>query len=166
MSETTGRDQVTEVVHGFVQVWSKFESLLPEEIVEIRSQFGPTGTASEPNYQVLYRVSTALPRSGSLTMSELSSALMVPMSTTTRMVDWLVKQGLVVRMPDPEDRRVVRVAFTDAGRELSGKIEDHVRERVQEILGSLTPEERRTLLALIKKIVASLNERALIKTKV
>jgi len=40
-----------------------------------------------------------------LTMSELSNELNVPMSTATRIVDWLVRGDMVERANDPNDRR-------------------------------------------------------------
>jgi DNA-binding MarR family transcriptional regulator len=89
-------------------------------------------------------------------MGELSGALSVPLSTATRMVDWLVSSGYAQRLPDVEDRRVVRVALTDSGRELHRTIESYTSERVQQILFCLTPEEQATLFALIRKVVAAL----------
>ena len=66
--------------------------------------------------------------------------------------------GYVQRLPDPEDRRVVRVALTDIGQEMHQIIENYIRQRVQQILSCLTLEERATLLNLISKVVYTLKE--------
>jgi DNA-binding MarR family transcriptional regulator len=64
------------------------------------------------------------PDNGGLTMNELSKGVNLEISTMTRMVDQLVEKGLVQRETDAKDRRVVRVALTEAGRTLHDKLED------------------------------------------
>ena len=91
-------------------------------------------------------------------MGELSGVLSVPLSTATRIVDWLVDRGYVLRLPDAEDRRVVRVALTGNGRELHKAIERYIRQRVQQILSCLTDGERSTLITLMGKVVSTLKE--------
>lgn len=72
------------------------------------TQFGVT---SSQGYTLL-----ALPRQGHLSMNELSEAMGVANSTMTRMVDQLVRKGLVQRRPDDEDRRMVQVRLSEQGR--------------------------------------------------
>jgi len=155
-------EQITAVVHGFMQVWNKFESTLSKELAQIQNRLDGIhpGRESHPNanYEVFYRVSNSIYRQSSLTMGELSNTLSVPLSTATRIVDWLVDNGYVQRLPDPEDRRVVRVALTDTGREMHRIIENYIRQRVQQILSCLTTEERAKLLVLIGKVVSTLKE--------
>jgi len=91
-------------------------------------------------------------------MGELSNALSVPLSTATRIVDWLVDNGYAQRLPDQEDRRIVRVALTDVGQEMHTIIDSYIRQRVQQILSCLTFEERAMLLTLVGKVVATLKE--------
>jgi len=155
-------EQITAVVHGFMQVWNKFESTLSKELAQIQNRLDGIHPEREShpnaNYEVFYRVSNSIYRKNSLTMGELSGALSVPLSTATRIVDWLVDNGYVQRLPDPEDRRVVRVALTDTGREMHRIIENYIRQRVQQILSCLTVKERATLLALVGRVVSTLKE--------
>lgn len=51
----------------------------------------------------------------SLTLGELAAVEQVSAPTVTRLVDKLEELGLVVREPDPDDRRVTRVVITDVG---------------------------------------------------
>ncbi|HOM82668.1 MAG TPA: MarR family transcriptional regulator [Armatimonadota bacterium] len=74
---------------------------------------------------------------GTPSMSELSSRLQLSPSTVTGLVDALVHRGKVERLPDPDDRRVVRAQLTDLGRR---EWEQH-RER-----------RRRYLLALLDEL--------------
>ena len=157
-------EQITAVVHGFMQVWNKFEATLAKELAQIQERLDGIHTEREShanaNYELFYRVSNSINRNGNLTMGELSTALSVPLSTATRTVDWLVDNGYVQRLPDPEDRRIVRVALTDAGSEMHKIIENYIRQRVQQIFSCLTLEERATLLNLIDKVVSTLKETA------
>ena len=156
--------QIDEVVHGFTQVWNKFEVMLSKELAQIQERLDGIHPEREShphaNYELFYRVSNSMYRKGNLTMGELSNALSVPLSTATRITDWLVDNGYIQRLPDPEDRRIVRVALTSIGRELYETIDRYIRQRVQQILSSLTDEERTTLLALVGKVVSTLKETA------
>ena len=83
--------------------------------------------------------------SGPLTMAELAAAEQVRGPTMTRVVDALVREGLVERAPVPGDRRIVRVEATDQGRAL---LESGRRRRVRvltERLARLAESERRAL---------------------
>ena len=93
-------------------------------------------------------------------MGEFSNALSVPLSTATRIADWLVDNGYIQRLPDVDDRRVVRVSLTDMGKELFKAIDRYIRQRMKQILSSLTAEERTILLALVSKVVSGLKEAA------
>lgn len=55
---------------------------------------------------------------GPLTLGELADAEQVRPPTISRLVKELEVQGLVERLPDPEDGRVQRVRATDQGRDL------------------------------------------------
>lgn len=55
-----------------------------------------------------------------VSVSSLCIASAVPATTALRWIDTLVQEGLVVRRPDPRDKRRVLVALTDEG---SGKMD-------------------------------------------
>jgi len=154
--------QIATVVHGFMQVWNKFEGTLSKELTQIQERLEGMhpGRESHPhaNYELFYRVSNSVYLKGNLTMGELSSALSVPLSTATRIADWLVDNGYMQRLPDSEDRRIVRVALTSIGQELHETIDRYIRQRIRQILSRLTDEERTTLLTLISKLVSALKE--------
>jgi DNA-binding MarR family transcriptional regulator len=154
--------QITAVVHGFMQVWNRFEATLSKELSQIQESLQgmhpERGHQQNTNYELFYRACSSLYPKGNVTMGEFSNALSVPLSTATRIADWLVENGYIQRLPDSDDRRVVRVALTDAGQELFKAIDRYIRERMQQILSSLTAEERKSLLTLISKVVSGLKE--------
>lgn len=55
-------------------------------------------------------------RSGPITLGDLAAAEQVAPPSITKVATRLVDEGLVVRNVDPDDRRVVRLEITDAGR--------------------------------------------------
>jgi len=154
--------QITAVVHGFMQVWNRFEATLSKELAQIQDSLQGMHPQREhqqnSNYELFYRACSSIYPKGDITMGEFSSALSVPLSTATRIADWLVDHGYIQRLPDTDDRRVVRVALTDTGRELFRAIDQYIRQRMQQILSSLTVEERTILLTLVGKVVSGLKE--------
>ncbi|GAA1350658.1 MarR family winged helix-turn-helix transcriptional regulator [Saccharothrix algeriensis] len=68
-----------------------------------------------------FEVLTTLRRTGSvhgLTAGAFLNSALVTAGAITNRIDRMAAKGLVVRVPDAADRRVVRVRLTDAGREL------------------------------------------------
>lgn len=154
--------QITTVVHGFMQVWNRFEATLSKELAQIQNSLQGMHPQREhqqnTNYELFYRACTGIYPEGNVTMGEFSNALSVPLSTATRIADWLVYNGYFQRIPDDNDRRVVRVALTDTGKKLYKVIDRYIRQRMQQILSSLTAEERTMLLTLVSKVVSGLKE--------
>ena len=74
-------------------------------------------TGDEVSASQLSALST-LDRRGPATLGELSATERVKPPTMTRVVASLEEMGLVIRTADQRDRRVARVAITDAGHEL------------------------------------------------
>jgi DNA-binding MarR family transcriptional regulator len=131
---------------------------LPEGLAEVRTRLDethPGGKAgSAADMELLYTVAVALTRQPEpVSMGELSRMLDVPLSTATRIMDWLVKSGYAERMPDPQDRRVVRVRLTQNGRQIYQSVNDLMRARVELWLQHFTPHECQTLTALMAKLV-------------
>ncbi|MBI3360084.1 MAG: MarR family transcriptional regulator [Chloroflexi bacterium] len=163
LSLTLHVSQITEIVRLFIRLKPRLKTMLPEELAREKARMDglhPQGKAEGvADYALLYNVGVILSRQPeSLTMGELSKALDVPLSTATRMVDWLVTGGYVKRLSDPEDRRIVRVALTETGREAYRTGDEFVRQRVEQLLRRFTPEERENLLVLLRKLVAAIEE--------
>jgi DNA-binding MarR family transcriptional regulator len=88
----------------------------------------------------------------SSTMSDVSTALGLALSSSTGLVDRMVERKLVERSRPEADRRTVAVRLTPAGRKAH---EQFVAERValgSGMLEPLQPSERETLLALFRKM--------------
>ena len=155
-------NRIASLVHDFQQIGIKFDAMLPRELEQLRDHLDGIQIGDKPNrlinYNLFYRISFNLYRITNMTMSELSHALSVPFSTATRMVDWFVDNGYAQRLPDPEDRRVVRVALTEGGRGLYQTIERYMVQHFRLMLSPLTVKEQNILLTIMEKVVRGKQE--------
>ncbi len=95
---------------------------------------------------------------GPCTVSELAAAEQVAIPTISKIVAALVGDGLVTRLPDAQDRRVVRLAATAAG---MARLRAGRARRIAQIvtlLERLPPEE----IQAVQTAVAAIN-RALVE---
>jgi DNA-binding MarR family transcriptional regulator len=103
---------------------------------------------------------TTIERRGPLTHGELATSERVRPPTMTAAVDRLESEGLVVRVRDTGDRRVARVALTEAGQRL---LLESRRERtafLAQRLRELDPDDRATIEAALPALARLLEERA------
>jgi len=85
-------------------------------------------------------------------MADLAARLdVVPRSVTT-LVDALEDAGLAHRAQDPANRRVVRVALTEAGQEVLARLRQVRREAAEELLAPLGADQRRQLSELLQQL--------------
>ena len=91
-----------------------------------------------------------------LSSTRLCEATMISSGGMTDRLDRLERAGLVVRRPDPRDRRGKLIVLTNSGKRLIDKaIGRHVANE-ERLLLSLTVAEQETLSALLKKLIAGL----------
>ena len=103
-----------------------------------------------------FDVLAALRREGppyELSPGELIHQTLSSSGTMTNRIDRLAARGLVERLPDPRDRRGVRVRLLPGGVEVvDAALADLVR-REQAILEALTDSERETLTGLLRRLL-------------
>jgi DNA-binding MarR family transcriptional regulator len=85
---------------------------------------------------------------GSMTVKQLAHAATMDAPATTVAVNYLEDRGLVVREPDPDNRRCKVVSLTDAGREVLANI-DAVTDPAPDALAALDPAQLKALKAII-----------------
>ena len=86
-----------------------------------------------------------------LTCGEIGERLVSPGPDVTRLLDRLEERGLVTRLRDAEDRRVVRARITDGGIDLLAVLDEPVGRILGRLLGPLGKERLRTLIALLEE---------------
>ncbi|MBA2813045.1 MarR family transcriptional regulator [Streptomyces sp. KM273126] len=86
-------------------------------------------------------------------MADLAERLEVVPRAVTTLVDGLEASGRVRRVPDPSNRRVIRIELTDEGRTALRELRGARRAAAEEILAPLTDEQRDVLGGLLNTLV-------------
>jgi MarR family transcriptional regulator for hemolysin len=86
---------------------------------------------------------------------ELGSALGIDRSTMVSLIDQLESAGLARRRPSDTDRRAREIAITPKGRRLLQRARGLISQTEDEVLAGLTADERRELLALVRRALDS-----------
>jgi DNA-binding MarR family transcriptional regulator len=94
---------------------------------------------------------------GGCRMRELAEAMRVDASTATRAVARLEKAGLVERQPSSDDRRVVLVVPTTAGRAAQRAMRDRYDKVMAQICAGFDDEELEQLAILLDRLIAGLD---------
>jgi DNA-binding MarR family transcriptional regulator len=103
-----------------------------------------------------FDVLSALRRSGppyQLSPGQLVNQTLVTSGTMTNRVDRLAARGFVERSPDPNDRRGVIVALTEAGREAVDAALADLLARERDLLARLPERDRALLAALLRELL-------------
>ncbi|GII85699.1 MarR family transcriptional regulator [Sphaerisporangium siamense] len=93
-----------------------------------------------------------LERSGPCRLTELAAREGVTQPAMTQLVSRLQESGLVARAGDPEDRRVVQVHITDAGRAALAERRGTRAGMLAELMDRLGEDDRASLLAAVPAI--------------
>lgn len=110
------------------------------------------GDLSLRQLTVLYYIREATP-----TLGYIARQLMVTPAVVTGIVDRLERRGFVRRTPDPEDRRVVRLSLTEAGRRVSLETEQTLIGIVAEKLTQFSSDDLKRIyqsVGLLEQVLA------------
>jgi DNA-binding MarR family transcriptional regulator len=111
-----------------------------------------------------FDVLATLRRSGEpyeLSAGALLKTAMVTSGAITNRVDRMETKGLVQRVPDPGDRRGVRIRLTPAGLELIDKLVPLHVANERRLLAVLGDSDRDTLADLLRTLAAGLGDTSL-----
>lgn len=92
----------------------------------------------------------SLQRSGPVPLGSLAEAERISAPTATKVVDKLVRAGLVERQAHPQDRRVALVTVTAAGHALLAETRRHKTAWLATRLAALDPGDRDRLLDAVE----------------
>lgn len=87
-----------------------------------------------------------------LSQSELADRLAVEGATMVSMIDRLVKAGLVIREPSTTDRRIKRVALTEAGQHLYAKLRAEADAFRHELLTQIDADQLSVATELLERV--------------
>ncbi len=135
--------------HSALRIWLRL--LTCTQLIErrvrsgLREEFGTT----LPRFDLLAQLER---RREGLKMNELSRLLMVTGGNVTGIVDQLEKEGLFVRLDEPDDRRAFRIRLTRSGEKSFAEMARAHEQWIVELLGGLPRREQDELLRLLAKV--------------
>jgi DNA-binding MarR family transcriptional regulator len=88
--------------------------------------------------------------SSPMTQFELSALVKIDKSVITATLDSLEAKGLVVRAPDPRDRRVHRPTLTSRGRKVCQRATALAHQAEQDLLDLLDPKQQDAFLSALR----------------
>ncbi|MFJ3974263.1 MarR family winged helix-turn-helix transcriptional regulator [Streptomyces sp. NPDC090021] len=92
-------------------------------------------------------------------MADLAARLEVVPRAVTTLVDGLEAAECVRRVPDPANRRVIRIELTDTGRATLRRLRNARTDAAEEILAPLTADQREVLGGLLNALSDAPSER-------
>jgi DNA-binding MarR family transcriptional regulator len=92
-------------------------------------------------------------------MSEVAKMLSVTTSAATGQVDKLVRAGMLKRVYDSEDRRIINIRLTPKGKRTINTVIKERQKLMTDIFRHFTPNERASYLNIVKKMYGILTKR-------
>ncbi len=162
--------ELVRFVNDFVELELKIMEV-PKDLDQAKVLLGEMwfknivgNSTNAPNaFHVISRIMNILYPDNCPAMGELRAAVSIPSSSATRIIDLLVQNGYCRRLTDSNDRRMVRVALTDTGRQNVEAVQWYASQHAEEMLSELDPDEKVTFIASVSKMSASLRKKALVK---
>lgn len=99
-----------------------------------------------------------LSKLGPCRSTDIACALNFAPRTVTEAIDGLERDRLVMRKPDPEDRRAKIVSITETGRIVLEAAEHPRKQLIEEIFSALDDEQLDQLYDIVSKLVEKTDE--------
>ena len=141
-------DTIRAELHERLHRLHRLHRLMRRRQMDRRRGGGPLADTTRGRGRVL----AALQMHSPIPTRELAYLLDIRQQSLNELLQKLQADGLVERRPSPTDRRVMLVHLTEAGR--GAKLGDEAAD----YLNSLTDEEVASLMALLDKVIAALEE--------
>ncbi len=91
-------------------------------------------------------------------MTDLARYLGITKPSATALIDRLISQGLVTRLSDHRDRRMVKIALTLKGKKLMESIKKQKQLALRNIFGRISGFDRQEYVRIMREVVRSLEE--------
>jgi MarR family 2-MHQ and catechol resistance regulon transcriptional repressor len=139
-SSFTSNDQ--KLTLNFIYTYNNFK--------EDQKNFFKPYDITPQQYNVLRILRGAYPKP--YTTSQVRDRMLDKMSDASRIVERLVKKGLVNRSTTKSDKRLVDVVIADKGLQLLGKIDSPLDLEMNNTFAKFTKEEREAFIILLDKM--------------
>ncbi|RLM27017.1 MarR family transcriptional regulator [Brenneria alni] len=102
-----------------------------------------------------WRALKSISENNGLTMRELSSNLTQNFPTLTKIIDKMVSEALVYRLPDEQDRRKVRLFISDNGKAVLDKQNSRVNDHQGKLEDAYGSAEAQMLKEMLEQFLKS-----------
>ncbi|MGZ9585797.1 MarR family winged helix-turn-helix transcriptional regulator [Paenibacillus marinisediminis] len=124
----------------------------------IQREFDAQLSAFNMPYQITgprLRLLSVVSESGKIRMNELAAKLGIKARTVTDFVDALERENLLVRIPDPTDRRATLIQLTELAETNLNQVLTYQAEIADKLLGNLSQDQRKQFLDLLLQLIAN-----------
>ncbi|MBI5156308.1 MarR family transcriptional regulator [Candidatus Peregrinibacteria bacterium] len=121
-----------------------------------QQMIGQTKTADGANLLHIHTLFLISELKG-MTMKQLAESLHISSPSATSLINRLVRTGLVSRLHDEENRKLVRLRLTSSGKTILRKKHERRRQVLRRIFGLLTRSEQLELARLHEKLSTKLS---------
>ena len=143
--------RLTQDHHQSLKLWLRMLSCTVRIENEIRTRLRTTFGITLPRFDLMAQLER---HPDGLRMGELSKRMMVTGGNITGITDQLEQEKLVVRVPDPKDRRAYRVRLTAKGRKQFIEMASQHEAWIVEAFSALSAKEISVLHRLLGKVKA------------
>ena len=135
--------------HQALKLWLRLLTCTNKIETDIRSKLRTDFDTTLPRFDLMAQLER---NPDGLKMNQLSQRLMVTGGNVTGITDQLEKEGLVVRKPDPNDRRINSVTLTPAGRRSFHKMARAHEQWVVHLFAGLTANDKDQIYQILAKL--------------
>ena len=146
--------RLTQDHHQSLKLWLRMLSCTVKIENEIRSRLRANFGITLPRFDLMAQLERY---PDGLRMGELSKRMMVTGGNITGITDQLEQEKLVLRVPDPRDRRVYTVKLTAAGRRAFADMAVVHEGWIAELLQDMPSQDKAQLIALLSQMKQHLN---------
>ncbi len=105
-----------------------------------------------------FKLLRALKRDKAVPAGELAKRVELSSSRLTRILDGMVKKGIVTRVAAEDDRRVIEVSLTEGGQRIQQTLNEKYVQTHQDILGLLPPGGGESVIVALEKLGEAMQE--------
>jgi DNA-binding MarR family transcriptional regulator len=153
MANRTKESHAREEGRAALRTWLRLLACTNTIEKHLQSQLRRKFESTLPRFDVLAELDAAETQLGhGISMSGLSQRLMVTNGNVTGLVEQLVRERLVTRSTDPNDRRSQFVRLTKAGKRAFDRMVPEHRAWVEKIFAHLSPQDHTAMYEVLGKL--------------
>ena len=143
--------KMKDVTLELVEMIFKVTQLMKKEITSDNKK----ATLSAPQFYTLMLIN----RRENISMSEVASDFHIELPSATSMINKLSKLGLVRRIEDENDRRLVRLTLTKKGKMVLRKATNQRKNKLKGFLSQLSDDNKLKLLSVLQSSIEKLQNK-------